>query len=490
MAMTRPPSLLVLAAACASIAIAAAPAPQAQAASDRTFDQVADLVTAKMREYHVPGVALGVLRDGKAAIRGFGVTGVEDPLPVTAETIFPLASISKTVTTTAVMRLVEQGALDLRAPVRKYLPGFHVQDEAASREVTLWHLLTHTSGWEGQLSAVEHGDETLERFVAGLSTNMQLAPPGAAWSYNNAGFAVAGRVIEAVTAKPFSEAIDDLVFRPLGLLRAFTRVGDIVTHRFALGHRVGADGAATVVRPFTLGSTLPAGGVAMSMSDLLAYARFHLGDGTSAGGTRVVSRATLEAMRTPQLRKQAYDDDMGLGWHLRTVGNIRTAAHGGTFAGHILLLELVPEKNFAMAILTNAGTGWRLIQDVERAALEAYHGAAFRTNQAISHRGLNETLPLVTPLAQPPDLAPYVGRFVRPMNDVVVRAERGVLHAQVRPATGDPSPDMPLAFYGPDRVVVTAGPEKDASIEFIRDAAATVRWIRVTGRIARRADAP
>jgi hypothetical protein len=189
-------------------------------------------------------------------------------------------------------------------------------------------------------------------------------------------------------------------------------------------------------------------------------------------------------MRTPQLRKQAYDDDMGLGWHLRTVGSIRTAAHGGTFAGHILLLELVPEKNFAMAILTNAGTGWRLIQDVERAALEAYHGAAFRTNQAISHRGLNETLPLVTPLAQQPDLAPYVGRFVRPMNDVVVRAERGVLHAQAGPATGDPSPDMPL--HGPTRRV--GRPEEGASIGH-RDAAANPWWIRVTGRIARQADA-
>jgi CubicO group peptidase (beta-lactamase class C family) len=488
--MTRPLPGLGLAAVCAAIAIAAAPLPPAQAPADRTFETVADLLTAKMREYHVPGVALGVLRDGKATIRGFGVTSVEDPLPVTADTIFPLASISKTVTALAVMRLVEQGKLDLHAPVRTYLRDFHVQDEAASRDVTLWHLLTHTSGWEGQLSAVEHGGETLQRFVAELSTNMQLAPPGAAWSYNNAGFAVAGRVIEVVTARPFGEAVGDLVFSPLGLSLAFTGVGDIVTHRFALGHRAGADGTATVVRPFTLGSTLPAGGVAMSMTDLLAYARFHLGDGANAGGTRVVTRATLEEMRTPQLRKQGYDDDMGLGWHLRTVGAIRTAAHGGTFAGHILLLELVPERNFAIALLTNASSGWRLIQDVERAALQAYHGAAFRTNQAISHRGLNETLPLVTPLAQQPDVALYAGRFVRPMNDVVVRAEHGALIAQVRPAKGDPSPDMPLAFYGPDRAVVTAGPEKDASVEFIRDAAGRVQWIRVTGRIARRTDVP
>jgi CubicO group peptidase (beta-lactamase class C family) len=460
--------------------------PSAQAPDDRAFDTVADLVAAKMREYHVPGAALGVLRDGQPTIRGFGITSVDDPLPVTADTVFPLASISKTVTATAMMRLVEQGRVDLRASVRRYLPEFRVQDEAASRDVTIWHLLTHTSGWEGQLSAVEHGDETLARFVASLSTDMQLAPPGAAWSYNNAGFGVAGRVIEVVTGKPFGDAVNDLVFRPIGLSLAFTRVGDIVTHRFALGHRVGGDGVATIVRPFTLGSTLPAGGVAMSMADLLAYARFHLGDGTGTSGERVLTRASLDQMKAPQLRKQGYDDDMGVGWHLRTIGSIRTAAHGGTFAGHILLLELVPDKNFAIAILTNAGSGWRLIQDVERAALRTYHGAAFQTNQAISHRGLNETLPAVAPLARQPDPQPYVGRYLRPMNEVTTRVEQGRLVVEVRPNGGNAEPEMPIAFYGPDRAVVTSGAEKDASIEFLRDAAGTVQWIRITGRIARR----
>jgi len=484
--MMRTVRAIALAGCCAGLVVATHPAAHAQAPRDRTFETLADLVTTTMRELHVPGVALGVLLNGHTTIRGFGVTGVEDGLPITPETIFPLASISKTVTATAMMRLVEQGRVDLHAPVRRYLPGFRTEDEAVSRDVTIWHLLTHTSGWEGQLSATERGDETLARFVAGLSDNMQLAPPGAAWSYNNAGFGVAGRVIEALTGTTIGEAFDDLVFKPLGLPRATTRVGDLVTHRFALGHRVGGDGTATIVRPFALGSTTPAGGVAMSMNDLLAYARFHLGDGTGGGGTRVLTRTTLELMRTPQLRKQATDDDMGIGWQLRTVGDLRTAAHGGTFAGHILLLELVPEKGLAIAILTNAGNGWRLIQDVERAALRLYYGAAFRMNQAIAHRGLNETLPAVTPLSQQPDAGPYVGRYVRPMNTVVARAEQGRLVLQVQPLTGNPEPEMPVAFYGPDRAVVTSGPEQGASIEFVRSADGTVQWARVGGRIARR----
>jgi len=188
-------------------------------------------------------------------------------------------------------------------------------------------------------------------------------------------------------------------------------------------------------------------------------------------------------MRTPQLRKQGNDEDIGIAWHLRTVGSVHTAGHGGTLAGHILLLELVPDRNLAIGILTNANSGWRLIQDVERAALKSYADAGYAMNQAIAHRGLVETLPAVQPLATQPDPSPYVGRYVRPMNAVVVREDQGRVIAQVQPNGGSPQADMPLAFYGPDHAVVTDGSDKGQSVEFIR-AGGQVRWIRVTGRIA------
>jgi CubicO group peptidase (beta-lactamase class C family) len=108
------------------------------------------------------------------------------------------------------MRLVEQGKVDLKAPVRTYLPDFRVQDEAVSRTVTVWNLLTHTSGWEGQVSGPDRGEDTLRNFVATTMPDlMQLAPPGAAWSYNNAGFSVAGRVIESVTGTSINRAVRD-----------------------------------------------------------------------------------------------------------------------------------------------------------------------------------------------------------------------------------------------------------------------------------------
>jgi CubicO group peptidase (beta-lactamase class C family) len=448
------------------------------------FEAIAALAQTRMQEHGIPGVAIGIIADGTTTIRGLGVTSVEDPVPITAHTVFPIASISKTFAVTAMMRLVEQGKVDLHAPVRTYLPDFRVRDEGVSRDVTVWHLLTHTGGWEGQISGPERGEETLKNFVAAIADLMQIAPPGAAWSYNNAGFSIAGRVIEVVTAKSINRAMRDLVFTPLGLAHAGTTAGEFITHPFALGHASREGRAPALQRPFSPSASVTAGGVGLCMTDLLTYARFHLGDGTAAEGERVLRRAALELMRTPQLRKQSTDDDIGLGWHLRTIGGLRAAGHGGTLAGHILLLEIVPERNFAIAILTNSNSGWRLIQDVERAALKAYLNATLSANQAIAHRGLLETLPAVEPLAKQPDPSPYVGTYERPMNVVIVRAEGERLIVQVQPRDGKPQPEMPIAFYGPDRAVVTNGSDRGQSVEFVRDADERVKWVRVVGRVA------
>src|SRR5688572_12579824 len=100
------------------------------------FDALVAFAEGKMREHRVPGVALGIVENGVITTRGLGVTNVEDPLPVTEHTVFPIASISKTFAATAMMRLVEQGKIDLKAPVRKYLPDFKVRDDNVSRDVT------------------------------------------------------------------------------------------------------------------------------------------------------------------------------------------------------------------------------------------------------------------------------------------------------------------------------------------------------------------
>jgi CubicO group peptidase (beta-lactamase class C family) len=456
---------------------------RAQSAPDARFDALVALAEARMKAYGVPGLSIGIVRDGVVQIRGVGVTNIEDPLPITPHTVFPIASISKTFAATATMRLVEQGKIDLKSPVRTYLPDLVLRDTAVARSVTIWHLLTHLGGWEGQIAGPDRGTETLRTFVASMSGVMQIAPPGAAWSYNNAGFSIDGRVLEAVTGQSINDAIRDLVFRPLGLEHAGTTAGEFIVQRFAAGH-ITRNGVATLQRPFVPSAGVTAGGVGLCMTDLMTYARFHLGDGTSQSGERVLARETLQRMRTPQAHKQGTDDDIGISWHLRTVGNVRTASHGGTLAGHNLLLEIAPDRNFAIAILTNSNAGWRVIQDVEREALRTYLGVTYAVNQGIAHRGVLETLPSATPLATQPALAEYSGTYARPFNTVVVRVDGSALVLQVRPTSGQPAPEMHLAFFGVDRAVVLDGADQGQAVEFVRDTAGRVTWVRVTGRVA------
>ncbi len=452
--------------------------------ADARVDEIAALITAKMAEYRIPGVGLGLFVDGQPHLRGFGVTSLDDPKPITAQTLFTIASISKTMTATAVMKLADAGRVDLRAPIRTYLPGFHVQDDETSRTVSLWHCLTHTPGWEGQLTTEDRGAEALAHFASTIMPTLpRLAAPGEVWSYNNAGFALTGRVLEVVTGKPIHEALRELVFAPLGLSRTVTRLTDAMTYPLSLGHR-DRDGRVEVIRPFQTTSSTTAGGVLTTLTDLMAYARFQMGDGRAPGGAAYLSRARLDEMQTAQVRKHGTGDEMGAGWHLRPVGGLATVAHGGTLNGHCLLVELVPSRNLAFTVLTNHQDGWRLVQEVEGAILRRFAGVALTAGQAIGHRGVNEAMTYHShTLPVQPALADYEGSYARqPVGTVEVRrrGERLVV------ITGANQPDSRLTFYGRDVAYALEGSYLGTPYEFIREAGGAVRWIRVNGRIARK----
>ena len=251
-----------------------------------------------MEETKTPGVAVGLLHEGEEHVAGFGVTSTENPLEVTPETLFQIGSITKTFTGTAAMRLVERGELDLDVPVRTYLPELTLSDEGVAARVTMRHLLTHTGGWIGDyFDDFGSGDDALARMCAALSVLPQLTPLGEVWSYNNAGFYLAGRVIEMITGKPYEKSLQDLVLEPLGLDQTFFHADDVMTRRFAVGHLRNEDGPPSVARPWGIGRAHhAAGGIAATVGDLLRYARFHMGDGEG-----VLQRATLEEMQTSQL---------------------------------------------------------------------------------------------------------------------------------------------------------------------------------------------
>jgi CubicO group peptidase (beta-lactamase class C family) len=239
------------------------------------FADLAGLIEAKMAEYGVPGVAFGVCKNGHTRICTFGVTHIADPRPLTPDTVFPIASISKCITATAVMCLVEQGRAELNTRVQRYLPDFRGGDDEASRSVTLWYLLTHSAGWEGQLATENRADDSLASLVEGLRDVPQLADPGSVWSYNNTGFGVAGRVIEIVTGRSIHEALRDLVFAPLDLQTAFTRTSEVLNQPLAMPHRQNAAGTTEALKTLDLPANVTAGGAAMTLSSVLEFGRLH-----------------------------------------------------------------------------------------------------------------------------------------------------------------------------------------------------------------------
>ena len=454
--------------------------------SDARFSQLCTLAQEKMEKLHIPGVALGVLYDGQEQIAGLGVTSVEHPLPVTTDTLFQVGSITKTFLATAVMRLVEMGRLELDAPLRTHLPDLRLADESVAERVTLRHLLTHTGGWEGDyFNDFGAGEDALAQMVARVADLPQITPLGEIWSYNNAGFYLAGRVIEVVTGKNFEAALHELLLDPLGLQHTFFFPEEVITHRFAVGHEV-VDERACVARPWAIGRAVhPAGGIVCNVGELFRYARFQMGDGrlpdgNDPDGERLLRAETLAQMQTPYFPATglAY---IGLSWWIIDVDGVRILRHGGGTNGQIANFIIVPQRQFAMAILTNCDAAGTLSFGLETAALEAYLGVKYPPAN-----------PLDLPEAQ---LAAYAGRYDAAMGLREIRLEEGSLVLQVTPRGGFPTPDAPpppppppmhIALYAEDRAVVLDGPFKDARAEFLRGSDGEIAWLRISGRVHQR----
>ncbi len=448
--------------------------------SQAKFEKVVQAVKEAMAEHHVPGVAVGLISGDEIYTAGLGVTSVDNPLDVTDETLFQIGSISKTFTATAVMRLVEMGKLDLNAPVRQYLPGFKVADEAVAATTTVRHLLTHSTGWDGDVfTNTGTNDDALAIYVEKLADVEQLAPPDTLFSYNNAAFSIAGLLIETVTGKSYEAAIQELIFSPLGMERSFFFARDLLTYRFAVGHVVIED-SARVQRPWELPRAVnPAGGITCHVKDLLRYARFHMGDGTTADGTRLLSPESMQRMQTPHFHINDHDGDIGLGWWTKVTDGVRFIEHGGTTLGQNAELRIAPDRQFALAILTNSDHGRLPIEAGVKQALKEF-------------LDIEEPAPTLID-ATPEQLQEYVGQYARPSMSFDVTLQEGSLFVKISPRVDlgeeERPPDPPpikLTMCGQDQMIITEGIYKDIRAEFLRRADGSIGWLRLGGRINRR----
>jgi CubicO group peptidase (beta-lactamase class C family) len=418
-----------------------------------------------MEALRIPGAAVGVVDGRLARTWCAGVTSVDHPLPVTDTTIFQIGSISKTFVGTAVMALVDQGSLELDAPLRSYVPDLHLSTDELTEQVTMRHLLTHTTGWVGDYFAdTGDGDDALARFAGKLTKAPQLTPLGAVYSYNNSAFNLAAHVVATIAGVPYERAVKDLILEPLGMQRTYYRTEDAIGGRIAVGHRDGR--AQGWRRPRAHNG---AGGVLSCVADLLVYAQFHLGDGSP-----LMRRSTLEQMHAPSRPAGSLCDWVGLVWMIDHYAGVEVVHHGGTTNGYMADLRLVPERDLAWVMLTNSDHDHQL----DRVIMTELLGSDTDQSAYV-----------------PDDLSPYAGRYEAVLADLEVTVAGDHLRLDVATPSRamwnrgeDPGPPRStrLAFRDPDRVICLDLPFSGHRGEFLFGDDGKVEWLRWDGRIARR----
>ncbi|HEV2537703.1 MAG TPA: serine hydrolase domain-containing protein [Streptosporangiaceae bacterium] len=316
-------------------------------------------------EARVPGAALGIWADGQEILVAAGELNSATRVPVTADSLFQVGSITKIWTATMIMQLADEGQLSLDTTVAEVLPGARLGTADVGGQVTVRHLLTHTSGIDGDVfTDTGRGDECVERYIGLLAETPSVFAPGAAYSYCNSGFVVLGRIIEVLDGQSWDESLRERLVSPLALTQTVTLPEEAILHRAAVGHRRGGTPVDVWNLPRSVG---PAGLISATAGDLLTFARLHLDGGVTADGKRVVSEASVAAMQTagaaiPEF--SAPGSAIGLGWRLSRWGDRTIIGHDGDTIGQSAYLRIDPEARAAACLLTNATESETLYRQV------------------------------------------------------------------------------------------------------------------------------
>ena len=454
----------------------------ARMANSSGFRKALEVVLEKeLAATRTPGAAVGVWHAGQETLTARGVTNAEHRLDVDERTLFQIASNSKTFTATLVMQLVERGQVDLDRPVQDYLPRFRLPDAARSGDVLVRHLLTHRVGWDGdELFVRPPGERVLSDVYERMSNARQLVPPGSDWTYNNAGFSVAGHLVETLHEKPFDQVLRSELLEPLGMNHTFTRADQVVTHRVASPHLSSAKIAPVVLRGggWQPGWEIephdtPAAGLVSCVDDLLRWLRFHLGELDSDSAP--LSRQTLRAMHAPAVERWNADSGHAIGWAIWYAGDTPIRNHGGLTAGYCTLTLFSPEHELAAVFLTNSTAGGRLHRNLSRFVVSQLTGAPTDPPE---------------PLRKQPPLQEFAGVYRGSFGLRTVTALDRELELTTRAhSTEDGSwqppadPPLRLRFYEPDlAVVVEPETHRGMLVDFGRSNGA-VGWLRLGARI-------
>lgn len=309
------------------------------AANSIDFTALDAVINAQMSKHRLPGVALAVIENDEIVyLKAYGKDGSRQSL--TPQTQMLIGSQSKSFTALAINQLAEQGKLELDAPVQTYIPWFRVADENASRQITLNHLLHHTSGLsDAGFGVLIPDDATPEEAVRALSAAKLSAPVGSKHQYFNMGYSVLAYIVELASNQTFADYVGEHILQPLGMNNSTADVTAAGNMRRGYTRLFGF--------PIPMSEEIPAYGagegfIISTAEDMALYAIAMLNDG---GG--LVSPATMKRILSPSL------GSYGMGWYIAENG--RKIFHGGANQTFRTEVNLYPSQNRAFVLLTNMG---------------------------------------------------------------------------------------------------------------------------------------
>jgi CubicO group peptidase (beta-lactamase class C family) len=332
--------------------------PAANGASAGTdFAEIESFVQGEMAAQRVPGLALGIVEDGRVAyVRGFGKAD-DSGRAVTPQTPFIIGSVAKSFTALAIMQLVEANKIDLDAPVQRYLPWFRVADEEASAKITVRHLLNHTSGISTKTGRSYQGngdtsDTALEQAVRKLKSAELSAPVGSKHQYSTINYSVLGLIVQTVTGQSYESYVQTKILDPLQMHNSFTSETAAQPAGLASGYNYVFGRPRASHQAYNRG-LVPAGYLIASAEDMTHYVLAQL-DGGQYDGASVLSAGGIGELHRPAVSTPKEGTSYGMGWFVGPLNKIPVVHHQGeTFNFHSNVV-LIPQSNDGVVVLMNA----------------------------------------------------------------------------------------------------------------------------------------
>ena len=401
--------------------------------------EIDHLVESTMAAFHVPGIAVGVVKDGKLVFaKGYGVRELGQPGKVDANTLFAIASNTKAFTTAALAILVDEGKLHWDDKVIDYLPEFRLYDPYVTREFTIRDLLTHRSGLgpgAGDLLFFPTTDLEDKDIVRALRYLKPVQGFRAAYAYDNNLYIVAGQLIPAITGQSWEAFITNRILTPLKMAPCAALPAHVSDRSNQAAPHADVEGKVIPITPDDVSLGASAGAIQCNVVGLAKWQLAQLGHGEAAGGPRIFSEAQGDEMWAPQtllplkgggsLAKVSRSHFLayGLGWFLEDFNGLKRVSHPGVLSGMVTYQSLVPERNLGVIVLTNA-EALEALWAIALAITDAYTGGSghdwlqrvqdAKAEVAMAHAqsdAMRAPAPLPGFDLAKLDLAPYVGVF-------------------------------------------------------------------------------